>query len=135
MIISSECELIRIWGISWKLIIKWLMYNDTSNVDNLLIYLLTYPPTYLPTYLPPISYFLQPIYYLTWRTPKLFDKLNYESKVKTTEGWKIGVRSLARNTLGVEGRVGAPKWKLGWMTSKLIIHTDLHKPNNKLVNA
>jgi hypothetical protein len=42
---------------------------------------------------------------------------------------------MARNTLRVEGRVGAPGWGLGRMTSKLIIHMDLHKPNNKLVSA
>jgi hypothetical protein len=43
--------------------------------------------------------------------------------------------SLARNTLGVEGRAGALKWGLGRMTSKSITHMDLHKPNNKLVSA
>jgi hypothetical protein len=31
-------------------------------------------------------------------------------KVKTTKGEGVGARSLARSTLGVEGRVGA----LGW---------------------
>jgi hypothetical protein len=31
-------------------------------------------------------------------------------KVKTTEGKWIGVHSLACNTSGVEGRVGAPWW-------------------------
>ncbi len=30
-------------------------------------------------------------------------------KVKTTEGERIGARSLACNILGVEGRVGAPR--------------------------
>jgi hypothetical protein len=39
------------------------------------------------------------------------------------------------NTSGVEGHVGAPRWGLGQVTSKSIIHTDLHKPNNKLVCA
>jgi hypothetical protein len=55
-------------------------------------------------------------------------------KVKTMEG---GVRacSLACNTLGVGGHVGAPGWGLGRLTSKSIIHMNLHKPNNKLVNA
>ncbi len=51
------------------------------------------------------------------------------------EGEGVGVRSLARNTLGVEGRAGAPGWGLGRLTSNSITHTDLHKPNNKLVNA
>jgi hypothetical protein len=29
------------------------------------------------------------------------------------KGQEVGARSLAHNTLGVEGRVGAPKWGLG----------------------
>jgi hypothetical protein len=56
-------------------------------------------------------------------------------KMKRTEGKKVGVRSLARSTLGVEGHVGALGWGLGGLTSKLITHTDLHKPNDKLVSA
>jgi hypothetical protein len=56
-------------------------------------------------------------------------------KVKTTKGEGIGVCSLARSTSGVEGRAGAPRWGLGRLKSKSIIHTDLHKPNNKLVSA
>jgi hypothetical protein len=31
-------------------------------------------------------------------------------KVKTTEGKKVVACSIACNTLGVEGRVGAPRW-------------------------
>jgi hypothetical protein len=31
-------------------------------------------------------------------------------KVKTTKGEGVGARSLARNTLGVKGRVGALRW-------------------------
>ncbi len=56
-------------------------------------------------------------------------------EVKTTEGEGIGARPLTHNTSGVEGRVGTPGWGLEKMTSKSIIHTDLHKPNNKLVGA
>jgi hypothetical protein len=75
MTISSDCEMTRIWGTSWKLIIKWLMSNDTNNVDNKLIYLLTYPPTrpftYLPTYLlSPISYNLCTILQLAYHLPR-----------------------------------------------------------------
>jgi hypothetical protein len=55
-------------------------------------------------------------------------------KVKTMER-RIGTRSLTHNTLGVKGCVGALGWGLGRMTSKSITHTDLHKPNNKLVSA
>jgi hypothetical protein len=47
----------------------------------------------------------------------------------------VGIHSLAHNTYGAEGRAGPSKWGLGQVTSKSIIHTDLHKPNNKLVNA
>jgi len=47
----------------------------------------------------------------------------------------VGICSLACNTLGVKGCDGALGWGLGRMTSGLIIHTDLHKPNKKLVNA
>jgi hypothetical protein len=42
-----------------------------------------------------------------WRTPKLFDGLTVSPKMKTTEGDRVGTRSLIRSTLGVEGRVGA----------------------------
>jgi len=44
------------------------------------------------------------------RTPKLLDRLKYESEVKTTKEQGVGARSFARNTLGIEGCVGA----LGW---------------------
>jgi hypothetical protein len=56
-------------------------------------------------------------------------------EVKTSEGKGVGVHSLAHNILRIEGRVGVPGWGLGQVTSRSIIHTDLHKPNNKLVNA
>jgi hypothetical protein len=56
-------------------------------------------------------------------------------KVKTTEGKGVGVRSLACNIFGLEGHARALGWGLGRMTSKSITHTDLHKPNNKLVIA
>jgi hypothetical protein len=48
---------------------------------------------------------------------------------------KVGVRSLARNTSGVKGHVRPLGWGLGRLTSKLITHMDLHKPNDKLVSA
>jgi hypothetical protein len=56
-------------------------------------------------------------------------------KVKTTEEEGVGACSLARRTLGVEGHVGTPGSKLERLTSKSIIHTNLHKPNNKLVSV
>jgi hypothetical protein len=56
-------------------------------------------------------------------------------KVKTIEGERVGVHSLAHNTLGVKGHAGASKWGLEKVITRSIIHTDLHKPNNKLVSA
>jgi len=56
------------------------------------------------------------------------------TKVTTTKGEGVGVHSLARNTSGIKGRVGAPGWGLERLTSKSITHMDLHKPN-KLVSA
>jgi hypothetical protein len=55
--------------------------------------------------------------------------------VKTVEGERVGERSLTCNILGLEGRVGALGWGLGRVTSKSIIHMDLDKLNNKLVNV
>ncbi len=49
------------------------------------------------------------------------------------KGYKVGVCSLARSTSRVEGHAGALGWKLEGMTSESIIHTNLHKPNNRLV--
>jgi hypothetical protein len=60
---------------------------------------------------------------------------NVSPKVKTMKEERIGAHSLARSTLGVKGHAGAMEWGLGLMTSESIIHTNLHKLNNKLVNA
>ncbi len=60
---------------------------------------------------------------------------NASPKVKTTEGEKVGARSLARNTSGVEGHVVAPGWGLGRLTNNSITHMDMHNPNNKLVSV
>ncbi len=56
-------------------------------------------------------------------------------KVKIIEGKGVGACSLARSTSGVKGHVGALGWGLRRLTSKSIIHINLHKPNNKLVRA
>ncbi len=56
-------------------------------------------------------------------------------KMKTTEGERVGACPLACSTLGVERRVGAMGWGLGRLTSKSIIHTNLHKPNDKLLSV
>jgi hypothetical protein len=56
-------------------------------------------------------------------------------KAKTTKEKEIRVHSLVCSTSGVEGCVGAPGWGLRKLTSNSIIHTNLHKPNKKLVSA
>jgi len=48
---------------------------------------------------------------------------------------QIGARSLTRNILGVEGCAGVSGWGRQQVTTNSIIYTDLHNPNNKLVNA
>jgi hypothetical protein len=57
------------------------------------------------------------------------------SKVKIIEGKVVGVCSLSHITLGVKGHVATLGWGLGKLISNSITHTDLHKPNNKLVSA
>jgi hypothetical protein len=51
---------------------------------------------------------------------------------RRTKSW---AHSLSHNILEVEGRARVPRWGLGRVTSKSITHTDLHKPNNKLISA
>jgi len=48
--------------------------------------------------------------------------------MKTTKGWRVGALLMTCSTLGVKGRVGALGWRLGQMTSKSIIHMDMHGP-------
>ncbi len=55
--------------------------------------------------------------------------------VTIMEGEGVGARSLAWSTSGVKGCARAPGWGLRWLTSKSITYTNLHKPNNKLVNV
>jgi hypothetical protein len=52
-------------------------------------------------------------------------------KVKTSKGKGIGVCSLACNTSGVEGCVGASGWRLGRLTSKSIIYTNQTNQTNQ----
>jgi len=56
-------------------------------------------------------------------------------KVKITEKERVGACSLVCNTSGVKGCVRAPRWGLGRVTRNSIIHTNLYKPNNKLVSV
>jgi len=79
-------------------------------------------------------------FYYKWGTyfdtpPHSLKDSNVSSKMKTMEGRGVGVCFLTRNISGVEGHVRALRWGLRQVTSKSIIHMDLHKPNNKLFNA
>lgn len=104
MVVLSDYEMIGIWITSWKMTIKWLMYNDMVNVDHLLthphthlhpnyflpIHSLTHPPTihhtthptiYVPTH---PTYLLQPTYlpihlftYLPTHPPSYFLQPSY----------------------------------------------------------
>ncbi len=68
-----------------------------------------------------------------WCTPKC------ESQSENNEKHKNKVCSFIHNTFGggggVKGCAKASRWGLGRITSKSIIHIDLHKLNNKLVDA
>ncbi len=55
-----------------------------------------------------LGFFLEA--HLIWCTPSSLMDSIVSPNVKTTKGEGIGARSLARNTSGVEGHVGA----LGW---------------------
>jgi len=70
-----------------------------------------------------------------WHTPTFLERFKCESKNENGERIRSWVCFLTCNTLRVEGHDGAPRWGLGKVTSKSIIHMNLHKPNNKLVNA
>jgi len=61
--------------------------------------------------------------------------LTTNPKVKTAKGERVRVCSLTRSTSRVEECAGTPGWGLERLTSNSISHTDLHKPNNKLVSA
>jgi hypothetical protein len=78
---------------------------------------------------------IQVIKWCSDKTPSSLMDSTANPNMKTMEGKGIGVCSLACSTSKVEGRVGALGCGLRRMISKSIIHTDLHKPNNKLVNA
>jgi hypothetical protein len=76
---------------------------------------------------------------LSFTHPKLLERLKCESESKNNK--RSRNRSMIPNLqhFGVKRErqvcVGAAEWGLPQMTSKSIIHMDLHKPNNKLVNA
>jgi hypothetical protein len=66
--------------------------------------------------------------------PHSLDDSNANPKLKTLEEKGIGVRSLVCSTSQVEGCGGVSGWGLRRITRGSIIHTNLHKPNNKLLS-
>jgi hypothetical protein len=52
--------------------------------------------------------------------------------METLEEEDVGVCSLTCNISKVEGRAETLRWGLRQMTSKSIIHMNLHKTNNKV---
>jgi hypothetical protein len=67
--------------------------------------------------------------------PSSLMDLTASPKVTTMEGKGVEAHSLVCSTLGVKGRVRAPGWRQGRLTSKSITYMNMHKPNNKLVSA
>jgi len=55
--------------------------------------------------------------------------------VKQQKDKELGYTPWLATLWGVEGRAGALGLGLARMTSESIIHMDMHKPNNKLVNV
>jgi hypothetical protein len=60
---------------------------------------------------------------------------HYKSKGEDNKRRRSWSRSLVHNISGVEGRAGVPRWGVRRLTSNSFTHTDLQKPNNKLVSA
>jgi len=69
-----------------------------------------------------------------WCTPKLSLRFKCESKGETMEKG-MGIQSLVCSILRVKGRTRAPKWELGWVISKSIIHMNLHKSTSWLMHS
>jgi len=60
---------------------------------------------------------------------------NVSPKVETIKENGVGERSLVCNTSKVEGCARASGWGLRQMINGSVIHMNMHKLNNKLVNA
>jgi hypothetical protein len=56
-------------------------------------------------------------------------------KVKTTEWERVGAHSLVHNILKVKGHATTLRCGLRRLINNLCTHIDLHKLNNKWVNA
>jgi hypothetical protein len=68
-------------------------------------------------------------------TPNSLKYSNVSPKMKTMEEKWIRYALSFVALRGQEGHAEAPGWGLERVTSKSIIHIDLYKPNNNLVNA
>jgi hypothetical protein len=84
---------------------------------------------------------IRQIFLIVWKTwqwlmhPKLLDGFNDKSKGednKMKRSW--GMLPSSRH-FGSRGACWSFEMRLGQVTSESIIHVDLHKPKNKLVNA
>jgi hypothetical protein len=63
------------------------------------------------------------------------ERLKCKFKSENNGRRRVNVCSLTRNISRVVECVGVPRWGLGRVTRGLIIHIDLHKPNNTLVSV
>jgi hypothetical protein len=67
--------------------------------------------------------------------PHFLKDSNASPKVEIVKKEGVGVHSLVCKISGVKGCAGTPRWGLGRVTNGSIIHTILHKLNNKLVSV
>jgi hypothetical protein len=70
-----------------------------------------------------------------WCTLKLLDGLNYESKGEDKGGRRSWVVLPNLQHFGGKKVCWSSGMGLGRLTNNSLIHTDLHKPKNKLVNV
>jgi hypothetical protein len=82
-----------------------------------------------------LQFTIHTVQLITWHTPKLLGGLNYESKGENNK--RIRSWSVFPSSQHFENRRAcwSSRMGLGQVTSGSIIHTDVHKPNNKLVSA
>jgi hypothetical protein len=74
-------------------------------------------------------------YKVTWRTPKLLDGLNCESRSEDKERRRNWGMLPSSQHFGGRRVCWSSVLGLGRLISNTITHMDLHKPNNKLVSA
>jgi hypothetical protein len=70
-----------------------------------------------------------------WCTPKFLDGFNYESKRENNIRKRSWGSLLSSQHFGSRGACWSSRMGLRRMKIGSIIHTDMHKPNNKLVNC